>query len=227
MLGRKLSTQWWNPHSKRRNGLSRCEDECRISRWMTLFKFNSKDAEHILQGDWKFGTDKGTNYWSSGDFLSPEPFQNTEYGWYWIRVLGLALHLWSTSIMKEIEDKCCGWLARELRTELHHWWAHIRLKRAQRQIPNWVKIVDREWVFPLPIWVQSPARYRRGGWVRQSTCQQRAKKGPDNLRRNEKVKEMNLWRTKGSRRDLTLILKTKGWFFYDKEPRDEVYGGVR
>lgn len=114
------------------------------------------------------GTGKSTNYWSIGNFLFLEPFKNREYQRYWIRVLGLPLYLWSTSVIKEIEDKCRGWLAREKRrTELkkHLRWAHIRLRGTREQIPNLAKIVDGEWVFLLPVWVEWPARYRRKGWV--------------------------------------------------------------
>ncbi|KAG5583261.1 hypothetical protein H5410_053888 [Solanum commersonii] len=113
------------------------------------------------------------------------PFPRTqEFGWYWIRVLGLPLHLWSTGIMKGIGDKC--------------------VRRPREQTATSVEIVDGEWVLSQPVWVESPTRYRRNGNAPD--------KGPDNLRRNEKVKEMELVENHKSKSKFIGLNQNLTWF---------------
>ncbi|KAG5575474.1 hypothetical protein H5410_055608 [Solanum commersonii] len=102
-----------------------------------LFEFQSrKVAEHILMGDWRRqGVILTLDWWSptKGSF----PIQ-TKFDWFWIRVHGLPLHLWSTSVMKEICDKCGGWLENKEEMELknHLRWARIRVTIAGKGEPR-------------------------------------------------------------------------------------------
>ncbi|KAF3648646.1 BTB/POZ and MATH domain-containing protein 5 [Capsicum annuum] len=67
---------------------------------------NRKEAEHILMGSWKRqGCTLKLQWWNptAGSFPASHEFNRC-----WIRVLGLPLHLWSSSLMKEIGEKCVG-----------------------------------------------------------------------------------------------------------------------
>lgn len=127
-----------------------------------LFEFQSrKAAEHFLMGDWRRqGVILTLDWWSptKGSF----PIQ-TKFDWFWIRVHGLPLHLWSTSVMKEIGDKCGGWLENEEETELknHLRWARIRVKGPREAIPLSIDVDDGNLIFSMPIWVESPAMYKK------------------------------------------------------------------
>ena len=77
--------------------------------------------------------------------------------------------------MKEIGDKCGGWLATEEETtrkppfflfflvlkKNHLRWARIKGKGPIENIPREVEIQDGGLIFPLPVWVESPTRFRR------------------------------------------------------------------
>lgn len=67
---------------------------------------------------------------------------HTTFEWFWIRVLGLPLQLWSENIMKEMGDKCGGWLATEEETTIkdHLRWARIKVKGPIENIPREVEI---------------------------------------------------------------------------------------
>ena len=79
---------------------------------------------------------------------------HTTFQWFWIRVLGLPLQLWSENIMKEMGDKCGGWLATEEETtrkppfflfflvlkKNHLRWARIKGKGPIENIPREVEI---------------------------------------------------------------------------------------
>uniref|UniRef100_A0A0V0IKX8 Putative ovule protein n=1 Tax=Solanum chacoense TaxID=4108 RepID=A0A0V0IKX8_SOLCH len=82
-----------------------------------LFEFQSrKDAQHILLGNWKRqGKQLVLDWWSPTSGAYPA---HTTFQWFWIRVLGLPLQLWSENIMKEIGDQCGGWLATEEETTI-------------------------------------------------------------------------------------------------------------
>ncbi|KAG5630551.1 hypothetical protein H5410_002268 [Solanum commersonii] len=77
--------------------------------------------------------------------------------------LGLPLQLWSENIMKEIGDKCGGWLATEKkpRQKNHLRWAQIKVKGPIENIPREVEIQDGCLIFSLPVWVEDPARFCR------------------------------------------------------------------
>ncbi|KAH0729739.1 hypothetical protein KY290_000867 [Solanum tuberosum] len=77
--------------------------------------------------------------------------------------LGLPLQLWSENIMKEIGDKCGGWLATEEETTIknHLRWARIKVKGPIENIPREVEIQDGCLIFSLPVWVEAPARFCR------------------------------------------------------------------
>uniref|UniRef100_A0A0V0HDM9 Putative ovule protein n=1 Tax=Solanum chacoense TaxID=4108 RepID=A0A0V0HDM9_SOLCH len=120
-----------------------------------------KAAEHILMGDWRRqGVILTLDWWSptKGSF----PIQ-TKFDWFWIRVHGLPLHLWSTSVMKEIGDKCGGWRENEEETELknHLRWARIRVKDLRETMPLSIDVDDGNLIFSMPIWVESPAVYKK------------------------------------------------------------------
>ncbi|KAK6791943.1 hypothetical protein RDI58_011024 [Solanum bulbocastanum] len=67
--------------------------------------------------------------------------------------------------MKEIGDKCGGWLENEEETELknHLRWAraHIRVKGPRETIPLSIDVDDGNLIFSMPIWVESPAMYNK------------------------------------------------------------------
>ncbi|KAK4723748.1 hypothetical protein R3W88_026527 [Solanum pinnatisectum] len=97
---------------------------------------------------------------------------NTIFHWCWIRVLGLPLHLWSTGMMKEIGEKCGGWLETEEETELknHLRWARIRVKGSSETISAFVKVEDREWRYRMPMWCEAPARVEKIKATNQQRC---------------------------------------------------------
>ncbi|KAG5616441.1 hypothetical protein H5410_016265 [Solanum commersonii] len=127
-----------------------------------LFEFQSrKTAEHVLMGDWRRQESRLKLQWWSptiGDFPITHEFE-----WFWIRVLGLPLHLWSRPIMKEIGDRCGGWIESEEETDIknHLRWARIRVKGTAKKIPTSIEIADEENIFSLPIWVESPVTFRK------------------------------------------------------------------
>ncbi|KAG5576281.1 hypothetical protein H5410_056415 [Solanum commersonii] len=86
-----------------------------------------------------------------------------EFEWLWIRVLGFPLHLWSRPIMKEIGDRCGGWIETEEETDLknHLRWARIRVKGPTKKFPTSIEITDEENIFSLPIWVELPVTFRK------------------------------------------------------------------
>lgn len=94
-----------------------------------LFEFQSRRAaEHILMGEWKRQDQiLKLDWWHPTKGVFPD---TTKFDWYWIRVLGLPLHLWNSETMRKIGDKCGGWLENEEETELknHLRWARIRVK---------------------------------------------------------------------------------------------------
>ncbi|WMV36519.1 hypothetical protein MTR67_035672 [Solanum verrucosum] len=127
-----------------------------------LFEFqSSKAAEHVLMGDWRRqGSRLKLQWWSPT--IGAFPITH-EFEWFWIRVLGLPLHLWSRPIMKEIGDRCGGWIETEEETDLknHLRWARIRVKGPAKKIPASIEIADEENIFSLPIWVESPVTFRK------------------------------------------------------------------
>ncbi|KAH0722376.1 hypothetical protein KY290_005057 [Solanum tuberosum] len=86
-----------------------------------------------------------------------------EFEWFWIRFLGLPLHLWSRLIMKEIGDWCGGWIETEEETDLknHLRWARIRVKGLTKKILLSIEIANEENIFSLPIWVEALVTFRR------------------------------------------------------------------
>lgn len=96
-----------------------------------LFEFQSRrDAESVLAGRWRRCNQLlEMEWWSpmSGAIPSQKHFD-----WFWVRILGLLLHLWSDEVMKEMGDQCGGWIEMEEETQLknHLRWAYIRVKRS-------------------------------------------------------------------------------------------------
>ncbi|KAF3635680.1 hypothetical protein FXO37_25862 [Capsicum annuum] len=127
-----------------------------------LFEFQSRrDAERILMGDWR-----RKNYPLHLEWWSPTVGafpSNTNFEWFWVRVLGLPLQLWNDKVMTQIGDLCGGWLETEEETQLknHLRWARIRVKGPREKIPSSVEISDDEFIFSLPTWVEAPANYRK------------------------------------------------------------------
>ncbi|KAG5579903.1 hypothetical protein H5410_050530 [Solanum commersonii] len=99
--------------------------------WNGAHGVQSKKAiEHVLMGDWRRQRGRlKLQWWSSTTGAFPITH---EFKWFWIRVLGLPLHLWSKIIMKEIGDRCAGWIETEEETDFknHLCWARIRVKEA-------------------------------------------------------------------------------------------------
>uniref|UniRef100_A0A0V0HN43 Putative ovule protein n=1 Tax=Solanum chacoense TaxID=4108 RepID=A0A0V0HN43_SOLCH len=130
--------------------------------FLFLFEFQSRrDAEHILIGDWmRQGQNLNLEWWSPMIGVLPESFR---FEWFWIRVLGLPLQLWNPKVMKEIGDRCGGWLENEEETVLknHLRWARIRVRGPRDWIPMKIEVADRDFVYSLPIWCELPALYRK------------------------------------------------------------------
>lgn len=86
-----------------------------------------------------------------------------KFAWSWIRVLGLSLHLWIANTMKELGDKCGGWIETEEETSLknHLRWARLKLRGSSNNIPREVEVSDGDHIFSLLIWVEAPTRFRR------------------------------------------------------------------
>ncbi|KAH0665384.1 hypothetical protein KY285_026590 [Solanum tuberosum] len=104
-----------------------------------LFEFQSrKAAEHILMGDWR----------RQGVILTLD---------WWSPTKG------SSSVIKEIGDKCGGWLENEEETELknHLRWARIRVKGPREKIPLSIDVDNGNLIFSMPIWVESPVMYKK------------------------------------------------------------------
>lgn len=124
-----------------------------------LFEFQSRrDAESVLAGRWK-----RNNHYMELEWWSPTaiPMQKS-FDWFWVRILGLPLHLWSEEVMKDIGDQCGGWLETDEETQLrnHLSWARIRVKGPLKEIPTVVEVNDGDLTFALPVWCEAPARYR-------------------------------------------------------------------
>lgn len=109
-----------------------------------------KRQDQILKLDW----------WHPTKGVFPD---TTKFDWYWIRVLGLPLHLWNSETMRKIGDKCGGWLENEEETELknHLRWARIRVKGPREKIPPSIEVEDENLVFSMPVWCEEPATYRK------------------------------------------------------------------
>ncbi|KAH0712590.1 hypothetical protein KY289_008549 [Solanum tuberosum] len=126
-----------------------------------LFEFQSRrDAENVLAGRWMRNNQcMELEWWSptTGAF----PMQK-KFDWFWIRILGLPLQLWSDEVMKDIGDQCGGWLETEEETQLrnHLRWARIRVRGPMEDIPTTVEVDDGESTFTLPVWCEAPARFR-------------------------------------------------------------------
>ncbi|KAG5589576.1 hypothetical protein H5410_040090, partial [Solanum commersonii] len=127
-----------------------------------LFKFQSrKTTEHVLMGDWKRqGSRLKLQWWSPT--IGAFPITH-EFEWFWIRVLGLHLHLWSRPIMKEIGDRCGGWIETEEETDLknHLRWTRIRVKGPAKFFLASIEIIDEENIFSLPIWVELSVTFHK------------------------------------------------------------------
>ncbi|KAG5630158.1 hypothetical protein H5410_001875, partial [Solanum commersonii] len=88
------------------------------------------------------------------------------------RVLVIPLHLWSIRVIKEIGDKCSGWLETEEETELknHLRWARIRDKGPSKNILAYIDVEDGKWSHRLQVWCEAPPRYEKVGVSKQQRC---------------------------------------------------------
>ncbi|KAG5606723.1 hypothetical protein H5410_028215 [Solanum commersonii] len=133
-----------------------------LNGFLFLFEFQTRrDAEQILMGEWRRqGHCLNLEWWSPTTCALPETFR---FEWFWIRVLGLPLHLWNSKMMKEIGDACGGWLENEEETELknHLRWARIRVRGPKEKIPTSIEVADGDLIYTLPIWCELPALYRK------------------------------------------------------------------
>uniref|UniRef100_M1BVM9 Uncharacterized protein n=1 Tax=Solanum tuberosum TaxID=4113 RepID=M1BVM9_SOLTU len=77
-------------------------------------------------------------------------------------IKGKAYKSWRL-IMKEIGDRCGGWIETEEETDLknHLRWARIRVKGLTKKIPLSIEIANEENIFSLPIWVEALVTFRR------------------------------------------------------------------
>lgn len=113
--------------------------------------------EHILRGEWKKqGKRVNLEWWLP--LVRAYPL-NTRFHWCWIRVLGLPLRLWSTEVIKEIGDKCSGWLDKEEET--------IIVKGPLENLAAFIDVEDGEWSYRLLVWCEVLARYEKVGVTKQ------------------------------------------------------------
>ena len=84
-----------------------------------------------------------------------------KFEWFWIRVLGLPLQLWNPKVMKEIGDRCGGWLENEEETELknHLRWDRIRVRGPRDRVPTEIEVDDGDFVYSLSILCELPTLY--------------------------------------------------------------------
>ncbi|KAG5609718.1 hypothetical protein H5410_020999 [Solanum commersonii] len=122
-----------------------------VQTWKGVANIQSRRAaEHILMGEWKRQDQiLKLDWWHPTKGVFPD---TTKFDWYWIRVLGLPLHLWNSETMRKIGDKCGGWLENEEETELknHLRWARIRVKGPREKIPPSIEVEDENLVFSMP-----------------------------------------------------------------------------
>lgn len=127
-----------------------------------LFEYQSrKEAEHIAMGKWRRKNHHlHMEWWSPIAGTTQADF---EFDWFWVRILGLPLHLWTDKVMKQIGDQCGGWLETEEETTLknHLRWARIRVKGPREKIPTEIEIEDGDGFFLLPVWCEAPARFKK------------------------------------------------------------------
>lgn len=108
-----------------------------------LFEFLSKEvAQCIILGKWKKqGKSLKLDWWLP--LAGTYPVEH-KFSWSWICVLGLPLHLWTANTMKELGNKCEGWIKTEEETSLknHFLWARLKVKDSFNDIPWKVEISD-------------------------------------------------------------------------------------
>ncbi|KAG5572325.1 hypothetical protein H5410_062091 [Solanum commersonii] len=130
--------------------------------WRGIHNIQSRrDAENVLAGRWSRSNHLlELDWWSLTMGAIPAQHQ---FDWFWVRILGLPLHLWTDKVMKEMGDQCGGWIEAEEETQLkyHLRWALIRVKGPLKEIPAYVEVSDGEFNFSLPVWCEAPARFRR------------------------------------------------------------------
>ncbi|WMV55766.1 hypothetical protein MTR67_049151 [Solanum verrucosum] len=87
-----------------------------------------RDADNVFAGRWSRSNHLLELEWWSPTTGAIQAQQ--QFDLFWVRILGLPLHLWSDKVMKEIGDQCGGWIEVEEETQLknHLRWAHIRVK---------------------------------------------------------------------------------------------------
>lgn len=126
-----------------------------------LFEFQSKrDAENVLSGRWKRNNHhRELDWWTAVTGAIPA---QKHFDWFWVRILGLSLHLWSEEVMKKIGDQCGGWIETEEETQLrnHLRWARLRVRGPFEDIPAYVEVSDGDYTFSLLVWCEAPARFR-------------------------------------------------------------------
>ncbi|KAH0731448.1 hypothetical protein KY290_002461 [Solanum tuberosum] len=86
-----------------------------------------RDAENVLAGRWSRSNHLlELEWWSLTMGAIPSQKQ---FDWFWVRILGLPLHLWTDKVMKEMDDQCGGWIEAEEETQLknHLRWGRIRV----------------------------------------------------------------------------------------------------
>lgn len=173
MFGGQFPWNWWYPYIHRCNkmGLADVERSPESSgvwyEWDPVSVLSSKLRKLQNVFLWEIGLDKGSGWCLNGGLQNLELPQNTKNNWFWIWVLGLSLHLWSSKVMNYIGNKCGSWLENELETKLknHLRGAHIRVKGPREQILPSVEVADGEWIFSLSVWCESLQDIEVGGWV--------------------------------------------------------------
>ena len=126
----------------------------KLSQKLFLMGFESvEEAEWVMENGSRIfrGEAMSLEWWSPSIGCEGRKEQESEV---WIRVVGLPLHLWSEEILKELGDKCGGFVVMDKAT-IHRKdlrWARILVKNSCSRKPSSVNILARARSYELQIW---------------------------------------------------------------------------
>ncbi|KAH0645495.1 hypothetical protein KY284_033379 [Solanum tuberosum] len=105
--------------------------------------------------------------------------------------------------MKEIRDKCGGWLATKEETTIknHMRWAQIKLEGPIENIPREVEIQDGSLIFSIPVWVEAPTRFRRSEVVYLDSQEVRPRLEKERDKTANSIKQMLTYQGLGQKRE--------------------------
>ena len=148
------------------------------------------EDEDLLLSRLEWGEAMFLEWWSPSIDCEGRKEQASEV---WIRVVGLPLHLWSEDILKELGDKCGGFVVMDKAT-IHRKdlrWARILVKNSYSRKPSSVNMLAGARSYELQIWWEIqpkvvevyPKVYRPKGLLTRPS-----KEDEGNSRANERVR---------------------------------------